>query len=125
MNERDIRIGDAEREHALDLLGTHLGEGRLTVDEYGERSARVAASRTRGDLVDLFRDLPEPRPAFPRVAPLVEGPQRSPSRFDPRSAGTLLPVVLVVSAVLFLLVKTPFVFLLVPIALLLLARGSR
>ena len=64
-----VRIGDTEREAALRALGEHMGAGRLTVDEYGERSARVAASKTRGDVADLFTDLPEPRPRFGPVTP--------------------------------------------------------
>ncbi len=64
-----VRIGDTEREAALRALGEHMGAGRLTVDEYGERSARVAAAKTRGDVADLFADLPEPRPRFGPVTP--------------------------------------------------------
>ncbi|QFZ23261.1 DUF1707 SHOCT-like domain-containing protein [Saccharothrix syringae] len=124
MSEREIRIGDAEREQALELLGTHLGEGRLTVDEFGERSARVATARTRGDLLALFADLPAPRPRFAQVAPLP-GAGRGVLRFEPWLTGAALPVAIVVSVVLFFLVKTPLVFVLVPAVMLLLARGNR
>lgn len=41
-------------------LGEHMSLGRLGVDEYGDRSARAAAARTRGELDQLFTDLPEP-----------------------------------------------------------------
>ncbi len=44
----DLRIGDAEREHALRALGEHMGLGRLDVEEYGERSARITTAKTRG-----------------------------------------------------------------------------
>ncbi|GLY68447.1 DUF1707 SHOCT-like domain-containing protein [Amycolatopsis taiwanensis] len=65
MNENpDVRIGDTEREQALQALGEHMGAGRLTVDEYGDRSARVAAAKTRAELTALFIDLPEPHPKF-------------------------------------------------------------
>jgi uncharacterized protein DUF1707 len=60
----DVRIGDAEREQALQALGEHMSAGRLTVDEYGQRSAEVAAAKTRRDLDALFTDLPEPHPRF-------------------------------------------------------------
>ncbi|GHF78622.1 hypothetical protein FHX82_004458 [Amycolatopsis bartoniae] len=60
----DLRIGDSERESALSALGEHLSAGRLDVDEYGDRSARVAAARTRGELAEVFADLPEPHPVF-------------------------------------------------------------
>ncbi len=59
-----LRIGDTERESALQALGEHLSAGRLDLDEYGERSASVTAARTRKDLSDLFADLPAPYPQF-------------------------------------------------------------
>ncbi len=67
MNEPDsldVRIGDAEREEAITALGEHMSAGRLGIDEYGDRSARVAAARTRNDLAVLFTDLPAPKPTF-------------------------------------------------------------
>jgi hypothetical protein len=36
----------------------------LTLDEYGDRSARATHAQTRGDLAALFADLPEPHPAL-------------------------------------------------------------
>lgn len=62
-----IRISDSERESALKALGEHMNTGRLSVDEYGERSAEVTVARTQGDLIKLFDDLPEPHPAFDPV----------------------------------------------------------
>ncbi|WP_447004310.1 DUF1707 SHOCT-like domain-containing protein [Saccharothrix isguenensis] len=124
MSERDIRIGDAEREHALELLGTHLGEGRLTVDEFGERSARVATAKTRGDLYTLFGDLPAPRPSFTRVEPEVR-PVGSVQR-DPRLNGAVVMAVAFVSFALLFVVKTPLILLLIPAAMLLVSRwGGR
>jgi hypothetical protein len=58
----DVRIGDREREAALTALGEHLTAGRLTLDEYGDRSAQAAHAQTRGALAALFEDLPEPHP---------------------------------------------------------------
>lgn len=129
MGERDIRVGDAEREQALRLLGEHLGEGRLDVDEYGDRSARVATARTRGELLALFADLPAPRPRFAQVVPLpspAAGPATRP-RLDPRLAAGLVPAVGVLCVVLFFVaVKTPLIFLLVPAVALLVGRlGNR
>jgi hypothetical protein len=57
-----MRIGDTEREQALAALGEHMSAGRLDIDEYGERSAKVTAARTRGELHALFNDLPDPKP---------------------------------------------------------------
>lgn len=60
----DLRIGDAERESAMTALGEHMSAGRLDIDEYGERTARVTAAKTRGELLALFDDLPAPYPSF-------------------------------------------------------------
>ncbi|MBV9845747.1 MAG: DUF1707 domain-containing protein [Kutzneria sp.] len=74
----DIRISDTEREEAIKALGEHMGAGRLDVDEYGDRSARVATARTRSELLALFTDLPAPKPAFgvaaTAVQPIPEAP---------------------------------------------------
>jgi hypothetical protein len=59
-----MRIGDTERTSALDALAEHLTAGRITLDEYGERSARATVAKTVGELVELFDDLPEPHPAI-------------------------------------------------------------
>lgn len=58
MSERQLRIGDAEREVAAAALGEHFAQGRLTLDEHAERLDQVWAARTRGDLEPVFRDLP-------------------------------------------------------------------
>jgi hypothetical protein len=71
-----IRIGDTERESALTALGEHMSAGRLDIDEYGDRTARVATAKTRGDLTDLFGDLPQPHPRF-GTAPQPVAPTRS------------------------------------------------
>ncbi|MFD0199556.1 MULTISPECIES: DUF1707 SHOCT-like domain-containing protein [Saccharothrix] len=125
MSERDIRIGDAEREHALGLLGTHLGEGRLSVDEYGDRSARVATAKTRGDLYALFSDLPAPRPTFPRVEPPVPDRARRGAPVEFRVSTAAVTAVAIISVVLFVLLRNPFVFLLIPAVMLLIGRMGR
>lgn len=54
----DIRIGTAEREEAVALLGEHFAAGRLTVAEFDQRVTRANRALTRGDLLPLFADLP-------------------------------------------------------------------
>ena len=76
-----MRIGDTEREQALAALGEHMSAGRLDIDEYGERSAKVTAARTRGELVELFTDLPDPRPGSaptPQPAAATQSPATVP-----------------------------------------------
>lgn len=82
------RIGDAEREAAIQALQHHLSAGRIDLDEFDERAARVAAARTRGELAPLFADLPEPH-ALGAVAPApsVTGPSWQQVR--QRSSGPL------------------------------------
>ena len=63
--EPDIRASDAERERVATLLRDHAGQGRLDVDELGERLQQAYAARTRGDLELLTADLPPLEPARP------------------------------------------------------------
>lgn len=52
-----IRASDADRERTATLLQAALADGRLTVDEFGERSASAYAATTRDELAVLTRDL--------------------------------------------------------------------
>ncbi len=58
-----MRLSDAERQDALDVLEEHVRTGRLDIDEYGARSAKVTAAKRVSELVPLFEDLPSPRPS--------------------------------------------------------------
>jgi TM2 domain-containing membrane protein YozV len=58
-----FRIGTAEREDAVRLLGEHYSEGRLSGDEYETRVSTAYAAENRAGLRPLFDDLPAPRPA--------------------------------------------------------------
>ncbi|HET6708491.1 DUF1707 domain-containing protein [Amycolatopsis sp.] len=101
----DMRLSDAERQDALDVLEEHVRTGRLDIDEYGTRSAKVTAARRVSDLVPLFDDLPSPRPsallngaAAPQV-PVMSG--ESPlANFLTRSA---VPIAIVLAIVVFVL----------------------
>lgn len=121
VSDPEIRVGDAEREEALQALGDHMSAGRIDIDEYGERTARVAASKTRGDLLALFKDLPDPKPTFvppihvraeplPAAAPSLPPMQRSTTPVGARLYAALVPVSWLVAVVLFFGIKTPFVF---------------
>jgi hypothetical protein len=54
----DLRVSDAEREHAAAALREHLAQGRLTLDELTERLDRIYAARTRTELDRVSEDLP-------------------------------------------------------------------
>jgi hypothetical protein len=55
-----VRIGDAERDQAVAMLSEHFVAGRLTQDEFEERSDQATRARYTDDLTPLFEDLPDP-----------------------------------------------------------------
>ncbi|SFW43833.1 DUF1707 SHOCT-like domain-containing protein [Amycolatopsis australiensis] len=70
-----LRISDQNRESALAALGEHMSAGRIDIDEYGERSARITAAKTRGELVEIFADLPAPHPQYDDVPRPAAAPE--------------------------------------------------
>ena len=55
-----VRVSDAERAAAVSRLQTALGEGRLDLDEFGDRAGAAWAATTTGELDLLLADLPAP-----------------------------------------------------------------
>ena len=55
-----VRASDAERQEASARLKQACVEGRLTLEEFGERVGRVLAARTRAELDAITNDLPAP-----------------------------------------------------------------
>ena len=53
-----IRVSDAERDAAVAELSQHYQQGRLTVEEFDERSGQAFAAKTGDELHALFVDLP-------------------------------------------------------------------
>ena len=53
-----MRASDRDRAVIETVLADAFAEGRLTRDEYDERTETALASRTLGELVPLVRDLP-------------------------------------------------------------------
>jgi len=97
MNQRELRIGDHERDAAVTALSEHYVAGRLTKDEYDERSAVAWRARTNSDLAPLFVDLPALQ-APERVTRSSShgGSSRGHSR---RSGPPVLPILLLVVVV--------------------------
>lgn len=60
MSDVPQRIGDAERDKAVQELQAHHAAGRLTLAEFDERMQSALQARTMADLRPLFRDLPSP-----------------------------------------------------------------
>jgi hypothetical protein len=126
----NIRIGDAERNSALDALGEHLSSGRIDLDEFGTRSAQVTQARTVADLRALFTDLPAPHPTLPGPAPVIRpaaqpvpAPPSTPARTDDartpaqRAAAAAIAVSGIVALVLFVFVHIPWYIFLLPAVL--------
>jgi hypothetical protein len=75
--ERDeLRASDHDRERVAARLHAAAAEGRLSLDELGERLGVLYEARTYGELVPLTRDLPGPAGAPPPAGPLAPGPLR-------------------------------------------------
>ena len=53
------RIGDQERDAAVRALGDHFAAGRLTHEEFEERSTKALTARTMDELEVLMVDLPD------------------------------------------------------------------
>src|SRR5215467_11964606 len=85
----EVRIGDAERDEALRLLGEHLAAGRLDLEEHSERSSRLISARTRGQIRAVFTDLPDPHPSLdsPPSAPVAKKPEPSQPPAVPQGRG--------------------------------------
>jgi hypothetical protein len=93
-----IRASDHDRESTVEVLREAFTAGRLTLDEFDERTTSAYASKTWGDLRTLTEDLPaEPKlgadlqPAGPK--PEMAGPPRPQSYRPPFIP--LLPIALV------------------------------
>lgn len=123
----NIRIGDSERNSAMDALGEHLSSGRIDLDEFGTRSAMVSQARTVADLRAQFSDLPAPHPSLPGPAPAIrpayEAPERS--QYDvarptdsrtvaQRVAGTAVAASGIIAAILFFALHLPWYIFLLP-----------
>jgi uncharacterized protein DUF1707 len=72
-----IRVSDAERDQAVAELSEHYQSGRLTLDEFDDRSNRALQAKTGSDLSGLFTDLPKTAVAGPAAAPVPPVPAGS------------------------------------------------
>ena len=96
----DHRIGDDERQQAIDMLRVHTGAGRLTLDEFSDLAGKVYAAQTYRELEAVAEDLPPglvpepgiPAGAAPPAAPFAavpgsHGGDRQPGAGSPASPG--------------------------------------
>jgi hypothetical protein len=69
MADGDLRISDAERDHAALQLRDHCAVGRIAIDELDSRLEAVYGARTRRELARATIDLPPSQDAYPPVRP--------------------------------------------------------
>lgn len=63
------RLSDADRDTAVTALRQHYEAGRLSDDEFADRSSKALAARVASEVDALFTDLPDPHPLFGAAAP--------------------------------------------------------
>jgi hypothetical protein len=68
--DETLRAADRDRDDVAQILREQYAEGRLTMEEYDERSTSAVHAKTMGELRALTADLPAPaepaRPAWSR-----------------------------------------------------------
>jgi Domain of unknown function (DUF1707) len=108
MTNGSMRASDNDRESVVSVLRDAYAEGRLTLDEFDERTAAAYAAKTWGELRELTEDLPvqpvlsapgatsqpdrgAPFPPMSTVSPdlMLSRPRR------PRPLGRMLPAVFI------------------------------
>jgi hypothetical protein len=96
----DMKASDADRDAVLSDLSEHFQAGRLTADEFEDRTGQALAARTWGELNDLLRDLPTalsgPRAPVP-AAPSATGPASPAGRWSPAPLAVLTGIAIVVA----------------------------
>jgi Domain of unknown function (DUF1707)/Cell wall-active antibiotics response 4TMS YvqF len=63
----DLRASDADRERVAEHLREAVAEGRLDMEEFGERLDATYKARTYGELAPITSDLPVPGVVVPAV----------------------------------------------------------
>jgi hypothetical protein len=64
-----MRVSDADRERAAEVLREAAGQGRISMDELDERLELAYAAKTYADLAPVTRDLPQAGPAVSPAGP--------------------------------------------------------
>ena len=113
----EARIGSAERDSAVAALRTHLEAGRLTPEEYEDRSVSASRARTWSEIAPLFTDLPDPRPG-PVASALARATPAGTGTFPALSEGArerIMAVTPLAALVLFFVTRSWVWFLAIPL----------
>jgi hypothetical protein len=121
-----IRASDGDREHVVEILREAYSAGRLSLEEFDERTTLAFAAKTWGGLRDLTRDLPQQarlelfrpdpqvKPARDKPLPVSAGPSRG--RLSP-----MLPILIIWLGIA-LSARDPYAFIPVLVILFMLLR---
>lgn len=118
------RIGDAERDRAIECLQEHHAAGRLDPGEFDDRMGRALQARTRDDLDPLFVDLPAPQPFTELDAPapasmaVAVPPSRRSTWLSPEVFSSITGLVWVAAIIGIAVFGLPGQIILIPIMLL-------
>jgi Domain of unknown function (DUF1707)/2TM domain len=82
-----MTVSDADRERVIAALREQAAEGRLDMDEYGQRLDEAYQAVTMDDLRHALRELPVvmPGPTATAPPPRQQGPRPRPSPRPPRA----------------------------------------
>jgi hypothetical protein len=128
VSDGGMRASDSDREKVVEVLGAAYTEGRLSLDEFDDRTNAAYAAKTWDQLRQLTGDLPsgvtpdgEPQPHQPDFSPML------PAGRTPQQHGVVfVPFLPVAIVFLILATSTHAVLLFVPMVILLFAwRASR
>jgi hypothetical protein len=86
----ELRVSDAERALVQERLRRAVGDGQIDLHEFDLRVQSAWAARTRGELIRVTADLPEPPPA-----PAPPGRRRV---FSDTQGGTAMRVLTIIWA---------------------------
>ena len=93
--DHSMRASDQDREQVVEILRGQYTEGRLTLEEFDERTSAAYTGKTWGDLLNLTRDLPvRPRFGSPVLPPAGPQPPSRPPRGVPWPLIRLAPFLL-------------------------------
>ena len=118
-----MRVSDADRDQAIAELSEHYQAGRLTTEEFEDRSGRALQARTTADLAGLFTDLPRRQaPMTGATTGAASTAPASPARSWPARVPVAPVTILAVVAVLALLGGHPFHFAWLPAVAIIVVR---
>ena len=106
------RVGTAERDRAIELLGEHWRQGRLDPAEHERRVTKARAAVTQADLDVLFADLPQAGPSQESTAVVAAG---GTAGFLEGKRDTIMALTPFAALVLFFWTGTWLWFLMVPV----------